>query len=221
MLNFKIAMRYIYTIPLFVSLIIIPTRKAVAQELTPTNDVQILVSSPVPGAALQGTISVEVDIDVEEFISAELSFSYSRDQRDTWFLISEWDETPSDGFSTEWDTTTITDGEYDLRILVITEDEQHTALIPGVRVRNYSPIETNTPLPTSTPAPEDTIAPTVTSTSTITLVPSTSTPQPPNPAHINNRQITSSIGNGAIIAISALALIGLYQFIRNRRRRED
>lgn len=219
MLNLKIVMRYIYTISLFVSLIIIPIRKVVAQELTPTSDVPIIVASPVPGAAVQGTILIEIEFELEGAIIAELSFAYSGDQRDTWFLISEWDEIPSNGFSTEWDTTTITDGEYDLRFLVITEDEQYTALIPGVRVRNYSPIETNTPLPTSTSAPEDTIAPTLTSTSTITPIPSTSTPLPPNPAHINNSQITSSLANGAIIAISALAFIGIYQFIRKKSRR--
>ena len=107
MLNLKIVMRYIYTISLFVSLIIISTRKVVAQELTPTDDVPIIVSSPIPGAALQGTILIEIDIKLEGIILTELSFSYSGDQRDTWFLVSEWDEIPSNGFSTEWDTTTM------------------------------------------------------------------------------------------------------------------
>lgn len=214
-------MRYIYVIPFLVSLIIFTTLEVDAQESTQTIDVHIIVYSPFSGQALQGTTLVEGEIDVEGFLSAELSFSYYEDQRDTWFLIYEWNEFPSADFSAEWDTTTITDGEYNLRIMVITEDDRLVAHIPGVRVRNYSPLETNTPLPTSTPAPEDTIAPTMTPSSTITPVPSTPTPLPPNPAQINNSQIISSIGNGAIIAVSTYAFIGLYQFIRNRRRKED
>ena len=221
MLNLKIAMRFIYTLLLLVSLILLTGRKAFAQESTPTIKSQIAIQVPVPGQALQGTILIEIDIEVEKFASAELSFSYSGDQRDTWFLISEWEASPADGFNAEWDTTTITDGEYDLRILVLTEEDQHTAFIQGTRVRNYTPIETNTPFPTHTPAPQDTIAPTMTPTSTRTPLPPTATPLPPNPAHINSRQITTSISRGALIAISVLAFIGLYQFIRYRRRRED
>lgn len=214
-------MRNIFVILFSVTLVILTALKVDAQESAQTDDVHIIFHSPVPGQALQGTILVEVDINVEGFLSAELSFSYSGDQRDTWFPINEWDDIPSDGFNAEWDTTTITDGEYNLRIIAITDNDQLVALVPGVRVRNYSPIETNTPLPTSTPAPADTNVPTMTAISTITPVPSTPTPLPPNPAQINNRQITSSIGSGAIIALSVLAFIGLYQFIRNRRRKDE
>lgn len=220
MLNLKIVMRYIFTLPLLAALIFLTEREIYAQELIQTEEAHVTIKIPSPGQALQGTILIEIQIDQEEFVSAELSFSYSADKRDTWFLISDWDDVPTGGFNAEWDTTTITDGEYDLRLVVLTEEDQHTTIIPGIRVRNYTPIETNTPFPTNTPAPEDTIAPTMTQTSTITPLPPTVTPLPSNPAHINNRQIASSIGNGALIAISAMTLIGLYQFVLHRRKRE-
>lgn len=214
-------MRYKYPFLLLVFLIFITERNVHAQTLTQTDESQVVIQSPVPGQALQGKILIEIKIEVDEFTSAELGFAYSRNHRGTWFLISEWDDIPPSGFKAEWDTTTITDGEYDLRIVVTSGEDQQTTIIPGIRVRNYTPIETNTPFPTFTPAPEDTIAPTMTQTSTLTPLPLKDTPLPPNPVHINNRQITSSIGSGAIIAISALTLIGLYQFVLHKRRSED
>ncbi|MEE9188187.1 MAG: hypothetical protein V3U36_02380, partial [Anaerolineales bacterium] len=157
------------------------------------------------------------EINIEEPLSVELSFSYSDDQRGTWFIIHEVEGTIPREINFEWDTTTITDGQYTLRLLVRTEQDQIISLVPGLRVRNYSAIETDTPVPTSTPAPADTHAPTVTATMTLTPVPFTPTPLPPNPAQIDTRDIGMSIGKGAIIVISIFAILGIYQYIRNRK----
>jgi hypothetical protein len=196
-----------------------PWLKVNAQEVTipPATDVMIL--SPSSGQALQGTILILGEINTEEPISAELSFTYSDDQRETWFIIHKFEDPLPGEMNFEWDTTTITDGQYNLRLLVRTTQDQIIAMVPGLRVRNYSAIETNTPVPTFTPAPADTQAPIASATMTITPVPFTPTPLPPNPAQIDTRDIWMSIGKGGILVISIFALIGIYQFIRNRSRR--
>jgi len=220
MLNLKIAMRRLLPIITLVVPLLFPSLGVTAQETTPIPLAEIIVLSPVPGQALQGNILITAEINLEEYISAELSFSYADDPRDTWFLIHEIKEPVNEGLSVEWDTTILTDGEYTLRVIVITEQDQYSKIVPGIRVRNYSAIETNTPVPTSTPAPADTLMPTATLTSTITPVPLTPTPLPPNPAQLNIRDIGLSIGKGVLFALAALALFGIYVFIRNRRRRD-
>jgi hypothetical protein len=192
-----------------------------AQEATITPQIQVMILSPSPGQALQGTILILGDINVEDPILVELSFTYSDDQRETWFLIYEIKDSVPGEINFEWDTTTITDGQYTLRLLVRTDQDQIIALVPGLRVRNYSAIETNTPDPTSTPAPADTHAPTATATTTPTPVPFTPTPLPPNPAQIDTRDIGMSIGKGGIVVISLFAVLGIYQYIRNRSRRDE
>lgn len=192
-----------------------------AQETTITPNTQVTILSPSSGQILQGTILILGEINIEEPLSVELSFSYTDDRRETWFIIHEVEGTIPREINFEWDTTTITDGQYTLRLLVRTDQDQIIAFVPGLRVRNYSAIETNTPVPTSTPAPADTHAPTNTATMTQTPVPFTPTPLPPNPAQINTRDIGMSIGKGGIVVISIFAILGIYQYIRNRNRRDE
>ncbi|MBE9473509.1 MAG: hypothetical protein IMY85_01365, partial [Chloroflexi bacterium] len=124
-----------------------------AQETTITPNTQVTILSPSSGQILQGTILILGEINIEEPLSVELSFSYTDDRRETWFIIHEVEGTIPREINFEWDTTTITDGQYTLRLLVRTDQDQIIAFVPGLRVRNYSAIETNTPVPTSTPAP--------------------------------------------------------------------
>ena len=199
--------------------LLFPSLGVAAQESTPVPQALIIVLSPVPGQALQGNILIKAEVNLENYISAELSFSYADDLRDTWFLIHEIKEPTIEELNVEWDTTILTDGDYTLRVIVITEQDQYSKIVPGLRVRNYSAIETHTPVPTSTPAPADTLMPTETLTSPITPIPLTPTPLPPNPAQLNFRDIGLSIGKGGLFSLVALALFGIYVFIRNRRRR--
>ncbi|UCD43450.1 MAG: hypothetical protein JSV69_07630 [Chloroflexota bacterium] len=200
---------------------LIPWIEVDAQEITDNSRSQIIIIAPEPGGALQGTVLVTGEINTEGALKFELSFSYAEDPRNTWFLIHEIDEEIPQEFSLEWDTNTLTDGQYTLRVVLTTSDEQYISSIPGLRIRNYSIIETSTPHPTSTPAPEDTLAPTISPTMTITPLPFTATPFPPNPARIDTRDIGLSLGKGAAAAFGLFVVFGLYQFVRNRRRSGD
>jgi len=180
----------------------------------------IAIQNPLPGQALQGLVTIQGDLNVPGFISAEVSFAYRGDPRGTWFLIAEIDRIPAEGLIAEWDTTALTDSDYDLRVQLHTDEGLVTVEILGVRVRNYSPVETDTPAPTASPAPQDTPVPTHTSTPTATPIPPTHTPLPPNPVQVTREEVLSSLGRGALIALGLFTLLGLYQALRRLGRRD-
>ncbi len=192
-----------------------------AQETTTTPDSQVTILSPKAGQALQGTTLIVGEINTPDALSVELGFSYSENPRETWFLIHEIEGDVPQELNLEWDTTTLTDGEYTLRLIVNTDQDQLTAFVPGLRVRNYSAIETSTPSPSSTPAPAETLSPIETPILTNTPVPITATPLPPNPAQLTQSDITTSIAKGALATLGLFGVLGIYHYVRNRSRRKD
>lgn len=193
-----------------------------AQESTPTVEKpRVYITAPLPGQALQGSVPVSGRTRLPGFRGAELSFSYQDDPRQTWFLIKAIDEPSDEGLLADWDTTTLTDGVYELRLIVYRDDGRQPVeiLVPGLRVRNYTSIETDTPAPTATPQPGDTPIPTPTPTTTLTPIPLTATPLPTNAAMISSSEIASSMGEGVLVVGLAFALGGVYLGVRGLLRR--
>ena len=89
--------------------------------------------------------------------------------------------------------------------------------VAGFRVRNYTPIETDTPTPV-TPTVAPVMVGTPTATLTATPVPPTPTPFPPNPAQLTPQQYRESFGKGAVAVFGFFALMGLYWIIGGGRR---
>jgi len=194
------------------------------QESTPTaEEPRAYIAAPLPGQALQGSVPVSGRTRLPDFRGAELSFTYQDDPRQTWFLIKDFDEPVDEGLLANWDTTTLTDGVYQLRLVVYSNGGRQPIeiLVPGLRVRNYTPIETDTPAPTATPQPGDTPVPTLTPTVTPTPIPLTATPLPTNAAKISGSEIAASMGEGVLIVGLAFAMGGVYLGLRGllRRRR--
>jgi hypothetical protein len=183
---------------------------------------QIVISSPGDGQAVIGNVPIRGNTDVAGFLSAELTFAYSDNPTDTWFLITNITEPVRNGILAEWDTSTITDGQYDLRLTVTQQDnEKLIYTIEELRVRNYTPIETNTPTPvtpTATPLPGDTPLPTITPTPTETPIPPTATSPPPNPLQVSRQDFALSMGKGVAITAGAFAIFGIYVAIKNLRK---
>lgn len=202
--------------------VLFPAGNARAQSATGTPDAPPAegIRFPQPGQALQGSLSILGAIAGADFVRFELQFSYHGDPTGAWFLIAEAQTLPESEVLAEWDTGSLTDGVYDLRLVVYRQGGEQSYLIPAVRVRNYTLVETNTPTPvtpTATTRPGDTPAPTVTATATTTPLPSATpslTPLPANPGEIGRADLLRSLGNGALLTAGAFALMGLYALLR-------
>ena len=176
------------------------------------------ISAPLPGEALQGAISIFGTTDLPEFQYAEVAFSYSGNQPESWFLIQQSQDPVTDGILAVWDTTTIADGNYRLRVQVyLTDGSLKSKEISGLRVRNYTPAETNTP------APSD-VANTPTIANTATPIQPTTTPRltptifPPNPAQVQPSNLVGSITAGIGATIAVFIILALYQSAHHRGR---
>lgn len=173
----------------------------------------VAILTPVNGEALQGLVAIEGNASGEGFRLYEVEFSTEGDASNTWFLIARSEQPVSEGLLAEWDTSNLTDGQYELRLHVLYEGgEELETKITGLRVRNFTPIETNTPVPTQAAQPGQLPTP------TSSPFPPTVTPFAPNPATLPPQSVSQSVYLGAGIAVSALILLIIYTF-RNRRLR--
>ena len=173
---------------------------------------QVMIDSPQAGEAVQGVVPVRGTSAVDGFISYQLAFSHSDDPTETWFVLANSADAINNGILGEWDTSNITDGTYQLRLIVQRENEDSiVVLVEGLRVRNYTPIETETPGPTKTPAPGETAAPSE------TPLPITPTDLPVNPAELSAREIRASTLAGIVIAGFILLILGFKVVLQRRR----
>jgi len=197
---------------LFLSLLFlilaVPSGTGLAQEeLSPG------IVSPGAGEAIQGVVQVSGTTLTPGFQSAELSFGYDNPTTGTWFLIQPMSQPVENGSLGAWDTTLLSDGTYVLRLVIYLEDgSSQESRIDGLRVRNYTPIETSTP--TQTPV-EPTRQVTQTPRPTRTTPPSTATPLPPNPASVSQLGVIASLVQGGFFALAFFAGLGLYLIIRS------
>jgi hypothetical protein len=170
------------------------------------------VISPRPGEALQGTIEISGATAIENFARTEIEFRYTNDPKNTWFLIAETDQTVNPGKIADWDTTSVTDGNYDLRISVVLKNgESKSVVISGIRIRNYSPIESPTaPVPGAVQKQEE-----LTATPQPTRTPRpTPLPLPANPAVLTNSDLNSSLVRGASAGIGFFLAFGIYWIVK-------
>lgn len=170
------------------------------------------VISPRPGEALQGMVEISGITAIENFARAEVEFRFTNDPKNTWFLIAETDQTVNPGKIADWDTTNVTDGNYDLRVSVVLKNgDSKSVLISRIRIRNYSLVEsptapavgsiekneeqTSTPQPTRTPRP-------------------TPLPLPSNPAVLTNADLNSSLVRGASAGIGFFLAFAIYWIVK-------
>jgi hypothetical protein len=162
------------------------------------------ITRPASGEAVTGVVTLEGTANHPSFDHFDLAFTYETDTTGTWFpLVDEGRSRVVEGRLAVWDTTGIADAEYMLRLRVWpAEGEPLVATVHGVRVRNYTSIETPTAgpppaLPVFTPtAPPSTPTPTL---------PATVTP-PPDPS----RRVGNAALTGGIVASAMLAGSGIY-----------
>jgi hypothetical protein len=188
----------------------LPYAEAFAATPTPLDNPEVRISSPKGGQALQGVVPIQGNCAINHFASAHLEFAYSDNPTNTWFLIQNLQAGVSNDVLAQWDTSTITDGLYQVRLSVQTTDGKvYQATIQGLRVRNYSPVETETPAPTS-----QGVTLGVTSTPNPTSSPPSPTPLPANPIEISPQNIQASLGKGALAVLIVFVLAAIFLGLR-------
>ncbi len=179
------------------------------------------IVAPPDGQYVQGQVPIKVATDVPNFSSAELDFAYASDSTPNWFLIQTASLPVTGQVMALWDTTTITDGDYLLRLRVTLADASTQDAIETVRVRNYTALPTPSPVATVTPTPfvEVPTAIITVPTETVTASPLpplfTPTALPPNPAGMSTGEVFSGFWKGALLVGVLVALLAV--LMRPRR----
>jgi len=170
-----------------------------------------VIVSPQQNEVLQGVVAIKGSSDVAGFVSAEVSFAYVGETTGSWFLIATRSQPVNLDTLATWDTTTITDGDYVLRLRVSLKDGSSLDVqVSNLRVRNYSPVETPTPAPTALQA-------TATILPTLTAAPFPSpTPLRDNPAILTPVDLSKSITYGGLGAVLFLIVVRVYLGLRRR-----
>lgn len=170
----------------------------------------IAITSPAADEVLRGEVTIIGSTDVPNFSSAQLDFKYASDSGDSWFPLAALSQPALDSPLYLWNTASITDGDYILRLRVTLTDGTFQEVTIPITIQNDAPILTPTPAVTSTPASIGVQIPTpflLAASPTPTEVPRpTPTPLPPNPASLTQSTILISLGRGAIVIIGLFIL---------------
>jgi len=176
------------------------------------------ITNPKPEAILRGEVTIAGSTAIPNFIFAQLDFAYASNSSDTWFNIQMFSQPMADSTLAVWDTTSISDGDYVLRLRVTLEDGTFQEVLVPVKVMNDTVLPTPTSVPTSTPE----IAVQIPTPFLLAVSPTptdlprpTPTMLPPNPASLGQNQIYGSLGRGALVIVGLFALAGL--IVRFRR----
>jgi hypothetical protein len=190
-----------------------------------------VITAPSAGQILRGQVSITGTTNIPNFASAELDFAYASDSTGSWFLIQTFSQPVANSAIATWDTTSISDGDYILRLRVTLQDGSSQDATVKVKVQNQAPLSTATL--TITPTVISTITPTITSTPAFMPQPSTpvvvvasptptsppvfSTPTvlPPNPVEVQTNEIYAGIQGGAWVIVGLFIIFAV--LIRLRR----
>jgi len=179
----------------------------------------IAITFPLPGDILRGEVTITGTTDDPNFLSAQLDFSYASNPTGTWFALQAFSQPITDSALAAWDTTSISDGDYILRLRVDFLDNTTQEITVPVSIRNDVPFSTPTIEPTSTPNTVVMQIPTpfLLAASPTPTAPARATPTalPTNPASLAQTAIYASLGRGALVIIILFILSGL--IIRLRR----
>lgn len=186
----------------------------------------VAITSPRAGDILFGQVTIAGTTDIPDFLDAQLDFAYASDITPasglpkTWFPLQIMPQPAQDSALFTWDTLSITDGDYILRLRVNLTDGAFQEVIVPIRIQNDTPISTPTPIPTATP--EEVISvqiPTpflLAASPTPTEVPRpTPTPLSMNPVSLSQNEILLSLGRGALVILGLFIFSGI--LIRIRR----
>jgi len=180
----------------------------------------LAITAPLAGDVLRGEITITGTTDIENFLSAQLDFTYASNPAGNWFTLQTVSQPVLSSSLAIWNTASISDGDYILRLRVNLTDGTFQEVTVPVKVQNDTPISTPTLEPeTATPDSITVQIPTpflLAASPTPTEVPRpTPSALPTNPVSLNQNEIYASLGRGALVIIGLFIFAGL--IIRVRR----
>ncbi|RPJ21550.1 MAG: hypothetical protein EHM33_25805, partial [Chloroflexi bacterium] len=161
----------------------------------------LAITSPAPNELLRGKVTLTGTLNVSGFASAQLDFAYASNPTGTWFVIQTFSQPVVDSTLAVWETSSITDGDYVLRLRVNFEDGTFQEVTVPIKIGNDA-LPTPTPAPTATVTPEEVsvLMPTpflLAASPTPTDVPRpTPTTLPSNPVSLGQNEVYASLGRG-------------------------
>ena len=166
---------------------------------------------PGEGEVIEGIVEIRGSVPGENFASAKLSFAYAGENAEDWFLIANIDAPTQEEILGVWDTTTITDGTYQIRLRVREiSGEKKDVIVTGIQVANYSRSDStaNDMVTTVTEVPPTQVA-------LQSIVPSP-TSLPANPATITETDLRHTALTGLLIGIGLVVLVVLWSLFNHR-----
>lgn len=165
-------------------------------------DIQIL--TPEPNAGVKGRVVITGYIKTITYTGYDLDFADESNPVPGWYPIASETKIADDGTLGIWDTSTISDGIYSIRLTVYFKDgTTGSAVAQGIRVRNYSPMET------MTPAEENVIADGEPTVAPVSLLPSSreAAPAERNPAEVSDSSFKTVLTIGLAVGVLVGALL--------------
>ena len=200
------------------------------------------ITSPADGQELLGVVTISGSANHPEFDRYEIAFGPEPNPNDAWQVFSTNQQPVDNNVLGLWDTGSVGDGTYSLRLRVVRKDSNYDeAFVRGLQVVNQQPRGTPTPIaPEATFPPEATtdiatavpgVEPTARTVPTVLVEqPPTSLPAAVAPgatatpanragsggsaAFVDLGPIVSTCLSGAIVAGFVFALVGVIQLAR-------
>lgn len=166
------------------------------------------ITSPQEGQVLKGNVTISGTISSDGFVSGAVSYAYDGGNDSTWFYIASISQPVANGTIAAWDTSTISDGDYQIKVSVKYSDGQEKdIIIHQLLVRNYTSVQI-----TTVPTLEATQNVSATQTATPSVI--EATPLPTNPGSLEVAHVKSSLEWGALLGICGLIGVGIYALYR-------
>jgi hypothetical protein len=180
--------------------------------MSPFSTLDAEITSPREGQVIQGNFEIIGTAAGEGFKSAELSYAYANTGNPTWFSMAIITQPVNVAVLSVWDTTTISDGDYQLKLTVNYQDGSTSDFtVSQVLVRNYTPVEI-----TPTTQVEEVIT---TQVATSTPASVEITPFPTNNAALSLAAVDNNLLDGAIIGVVCVVFLGIYTSLHGWTRR--
>lgn len=177
----------------------------------------VRIQSPVDGEYLQGSVPIIGTVTGTGLQTVEISFRYQDSQSQSWFVISQITSPVVENIIATWDTSTIADGLYQIRVLAVYDNGRELEkIINNLNVRNYTPFD---PLQTENP---EVLSTEILQNQTLTIdttptLRSSPTPMPSNEMAVSQSQFVTTAIQGGILGVLFLFVVVLFIIIRARK----